>query len=181
MPQYVYRAKDRALKVIEGTIEAESETAAVNRLGSLGVFPLTITEVARLKPSRFSFRQRISTRALAQTTRQLADLLGGGLPLLGALSLLANQTDHSTLRRVIEALSTSVREGHSLSDAFACHPEIFPPLYISLVKAGEVGGALEHSLARLAELGENEAELKSRLLSASACPLPLVPVFTPSS
>ena len=177
MPQYVYRAKDVALKIVEGTIEADSETAAITRLGSQGVFPLSITEVSRVGASRQTGgavsprRQRVSARALAQMTRQLADLLGGGLPLMSALTLLAKQTDQPALRRVVEALTTAVREGHALSDALLEHPAVFPPLYVSMVRAGEVGGALEQSLARLADLGENEAELRSRLLSASAYPL----------
>ena len=171
MPQYVYRAKDRTLKTLEGTIEAETETTAINRLGSLGVFPITLTERARVRAPGVVARRGVSARALAQTTRQLADLLGGGLPLLSALSLLARQTEHRSLRGVVEALAEAVREGRALSEALADHPAIFPPLYLGMVRAGEVGGVLEQSLAHLAELGEQEAELKSRLLSASAYPL----------
>ena len=172
MPRFTYRAKDHALQVVEGTIEAESEAAAISRLGHDGIFPIAIVEAGAAPTThRQRFRRRLSQQALAHTTHQLADLLGGGLPLLNALSLLANQTEHPGLRSVIERVGDAVRDGQSLSDALAAHPDIFPPLYRSLVRAGETGGGLEQSLSRLAELGEREAELRSRVLSASAYPL----------
>jgi len=172
MPRFTYRAKDSSLRVVEGTIEADNETAAISRLGSQGVFPISILEAhAAASARRPLLSHRVSLRTLAYTTRQLADLLGGGLPLLSALTLLARQTEHPALRRVIEALAGSVRDGRSFSEALAEHPGIFPPLYVSMVRAGEVGGGLEQALSRLAELGENEAELRSRVTSASAYPL----------
>jgi type II secretion system protein F len=174
MPTYTYRAKDSALKAIEGSIDADSETAAISLLGSRGVYPITLIETRRgtVTPAARAWRgRRVSARTLAYMTRQLADLLGGGLPLLGALNLLARQTEHAGLQRVIEALAASVRDGRSLSDALGEHPRVFPSLYISLVRAGEVSGSLEQSLSRLAELGEHEAELRSKILSACAYPV----------
>jgi type II secretory pathway component PulF len=93
------------------------------------------------------------------------------LQLLSALTLLAKQTEQPALRRVIDSLASAVRDGRSLSEALADHPHVFPPLYRSMVKAGETGGGLEQALSRLADLGEHEAELRSRVRSASAYPL----------
>lgn len=172
MPQFTYRAKDRALRVVEGTIEADSETAAIARLGSEGVFPISLAEVgAAASSASDALPRRVAPRTLAYTTHQLADLLSGGLPLLGALTLLAKQTEHPLLRRVIESLASAVRDGRSLSDSLAAYPQVFPPLYVSMVSAGEAGGGLEQSLRRLAELGESEAELKGRVINAAAYPL----------
>lgn len=172
MPRFTYRAKDHALQVIEGTIEAESESAAINRLGSEGMFPITIIEVGTIAASPLGrFAPRISQRTLAYTTHQLADLLGGGLPLLSALMLLGKQTEQPTFRRVIESLADAVRDGQSLSEAMSAHPRMFPALYRSMIRAGEAGGGLEHALTRLAEMGEHEAELKSRLVNAAAYPV----------
>lgn len=172
MPRYAYRARDESRQPLEGTIEAESEAAAISRLGTEGLFPISVVEVGvgAASPRRMVSR-RLSARALAYTTRQLGDLLGGGLPLLNALTLLTKQTEQPQLARIIESLAGAVRDGRSLSEALADHPRVFPPLYRSLVRAGETGGGLEQALNRLAELGEHEAELKSRLLSASAYPL----------
>ena len=173
MPRFTYRAKDRSLNVVEGTIDADNEAAAISQLGTAGVFPISIAEVGgaasfAAAPARL---RRLSPRVLAYTTRQLADLLGGGLPLLSALTLLAKQTEQPALRRVVDSLANAVRDGRALSDAMTAHPEVFPPLYRSMVKAGEVTGSLEQSLSRLADLGEHEAELRSRVVSASAYPL----------
>ena len=172
MPRFAYRAKDHALQPLEGTIEAENEAAALSRLGSAGVFPITIRElgVPASSPLWMAAR-RILPHTLAYTTHQLADLLGGGLPLLSALTLLVKQTEQPQLARVIEALADAVRDGRSLSDALGDHPQVFPPLYRSMVKAGEIGGGLEQALSRLAELGEHEAELRGRIISASAYPV----------
>ena len=172
MPRFAYRAKDHALHVLEGTIEADTEAAALSRLGREGVFPVSIAELGAPSASPLrAWPRRVAPRTLAYTTHQLADLLGGGLPLLSALTLLAKQTEHAGLRRVIESLAAAVRDGRSLSESLADHPQVFPPLYRSLVKAGEVGGGLEPALNRLAELGEHDAELRSRIASASAYPL----------
>ncbi len=171
MARFSYRAKDSALRVVEGTIEADTESAALNRLGTRGVYPISIAEAGGTAAhGSLGWSGRVSQRTLAYATHQLADLLGGGLPVLGALTLLSKQTEHPRLARVIDNLASAVRDGRALSEALAEHPEVFPPLYISMVKAGEVGGGLEQALARLAELGESEAELKSRVLNAAAYP-----------
>ena len=174
MPQFVYRAKDASLNIVEGAIEADTEEAAISRLGSQGVFPISIVEsesAPNTSPVVLAGSSRVSTQTLAYTTRQLADLLGGGLPLLSALNLLSKQTESRVLQRIVESLANSVRDGRSLSEALSAYPSVFPPLYISMVKAGEVGGVLEQVLVRLAELGEHEAELKSRVVSAAAYPI----------
>ncbi len=179
MPRFAYRGKDNTLHVVEGTIEADSEAAALGQLDAQGVSPISLTEVGtspgRARPLS---ARRLSARTLAYTTHELADLLSGGLPLLSALTLLANQTEQADLRRVIDALADAVRDGRSLSDVMNDFPQVFPPLYRSMVQAGEVGGGLEQALRRLAELGEHEAELRSRLLSASAYPLFVLAVAT---
>lgn len=172
MSRFTYRAKDHSLRVVEGTIEAETEAAAINRLGDQGLCPFSIAEAGTRTASRWiGPPRRIAQGTLAYATHQLADLLGGGLPLLSALTLLSSQTEHPTLARVIDAVSTSVRDGRAFSDALSDFPTAFPPLYVSMVRAGEVGGGLEQALTRLAELGEQEEEMRSRIKSAAAYPL----------
>ena len=171
MPRFTYRAKDSTLHLIEGAIDADSEAAAISRLGSQGVFPISITEAGVPSASTPAIlTRRISPNHVTYTTRQLADLLGGGLPLLNALTLVAKQTEHPALRRIFDLVASGVREGQSLSEALATHPQVFPSLYVSMVRAGEATGGLEQALTRLADLGESEAELRSRVLSAMAYP-----------
>ncbi len=172
MPQFAYRAKDSRLKIIEGVIEADSESVAISRLGGQGIFPISIAEAGAPVAGAIVWRdRRVSKHTLAFTTRQLADLLSGGLPLLSALTLLSKQTEHAGLRRMVEQMVAAVRDGRPLSDAMAEHPRVFPPLYVSMVRAGEVGGQLEQSLDRLATLWEQDAELIGRIKSAAAYPV----------
>ena len=118
MPQFAYRAKDSGLNVVEGTIEADTEAAAISRLGRQGVFPISIVESGSARPSAaLILPSRISKHTLAYVTRQLADLLGGGLPLLSALNLLAKQTAQRPLQRVIDRIAGGVRDGRPLSAA----------------------------------------------------------------
>ena len=154
MPQYAYTARDSALKLVEGTVEAESETAAINRLSTRGVYPLSLvlSDEAPTDAAPVPIRRRVPSRTLAYLSRQLADLLGGGLPLFNALKLLAQQTEHRHLQQVVYELSDSVRDGQAFSDAVARQPTVFSPLYISMMKAGETGGGLDAVLNRLADL-----------------------------
>ena len=172
MPRFAYRAKDQALRMVEGMVEADSEASAINRLGREGIFPISVAEVsATTSAPPPMMARRVAPRTLAYVTHQLADLLGGGLPLFSALTLLAKQIEQPGLARVMESVAQAVRDGRPLSDALADHPTVFPPLYRSMVKAGESGGGLERTLVRLAELGEQEADMKSRIISASFYPL----------
>ncbi len=174
MPYFIYKARDSTQKLVEGTVEADSETAAITRLGAAGVFPLTIRSAdapAHASPlPSFGGARRIPNRALAHLSRQLADLLGGGLPLFNALALLSEQTEHRTLRAVIDRTADAVREGQAFSDALARHPEVFSPLYINMIRAGEAGGALDAVLGRLADLLEADSEFRGRITSALVYP-----------
>ena len=178
MPTYAYRAKDTTLKLIEGTIEAESQIAAITRLSGAGIFPVAIQEAtatprAAVNASagpRPSSHRRVNSTTLGYMSRQLADLLGGGLPLFNALTLLAQQTEHRLLREVVAEVGGLVREGRTFSEALSSHPEVFSPLYISMVRAGEATGSLDAVLVRLADLLESESELRSRVTSALVYP-----------
>jgi type IV pilus assembly protein PilC len=171
MPRYFYKAKDKSLKFIQGTIEAENENTAISRLNAFGIYPISLSEssLARaVEPS--SVLRKVPARSLALMSRQLADLLSGGLPLIKALSVLSSQTENRNLKATILNLEIALRDGASFADALTKHPDIFPPIYVSLVRVGEAGGGLELVLNRLAELTEAEAELKSRAFLALVYP-----------
>jgi type II secretion system protein F len=180
MPQFIYRARDSSLNLVEGTVDADNETAAILALSNQGVFPLMLTRSdapsrpvdAPSSPSASTppARRRVPAGPLAYLSRQLADLLSGGLPLFNALTLLVDQTEHKLLRTVVLDLGDAVRDGQPFSDALARHPNIFSPLYLSMVRAGEAGGGLDAVLNRLADLLESESELRSRITSALIYP-----------
>src|SRR5260370_30681281 len=85
---------------------------------------------------------------LAVLTRQLEELLGAGVQLVEALGTLAEQSTRPTVKRMLSQVREAVREGSSLADALAAHPNVFSDLYVGMVRAGETAGALKARLAR---------------------------------
>ncbi len=175
MPSYTYRAKSRDGQLTHGKLVAESERAVVGRLQTMGFFPISVVEAevesAGASRVRGMGSSRVRTRDVALFTRQLADLLNAGLPLMRALKTLVKQTEHAAVLKAVQQLSDAVKSGSSFADAVAAHPRLFPPLYVGMVRAGESGGMLEVTLARLAEFQEREAELRGKIRSAMAYPL----------
>ena len=115
-------------------------------------------------------RRVISSQALAEVSRQLAELLGGGVPLEQSLALVSANTEHRPMREVLHAAEDAVRSGQQFSDALAGHPRMFSPVYLGMVRAGEMSGRLETVLVRLAEMLERESELAHRVTAALAYP-----------
>jgi len=104
-------------------------------------------------------------------TRQLATLLGAGIPLVGSLDALMEQTTNAPLKKIIAQIKESVNEGNSLTHSLSLHPKLFSNIYINMVRAGEASGSLDVVLERLAEFGEHQQALKSRLKAALVYPI----------
>jgi type IV pilus assembly protein PilC len=117
-----------------------------------------------------AIRRHVRPEALALATRQLAVMTGAGLPIVRGLQLLAEQAERGRLREAFRDVARRVEAGSTLADATAAHGEIFPPLYCSLVRAGELGGVLEAVLHRLAAHLEQAARLRRTVLGALAYP-----------
>ncbi len=118
-----------------------------------------------------SFRLRRSGRPqLVLTTRQLATLVKAGMPLLRALHTVSDQLDPGPLRDVFASIASDVEAGVKFSEALSSHPRWFPPFYVNMVRAGEVGGLLDEILKRLAELLEKQARIRQRVKSALMYP-----------
>jgi type IV pilus assembly protein PilC len=104
-------------------------------------------------------------------TRQLATLIDAGLPLLKSLSVLAKQERHPTLQLAITQMADAVQGGSTFSESMGQHPKTFNKLYVSMVKAGELGGVLELVLTRLAEFQEKAQKIKNKVQSAMTYPI----------
>lgn len=118
--------------------------------------------------------QRISVQEVAVATRQLATLLGAGIPLVSALNALIDQIENKALKRVYSAVKQRVNEGASLGDALADHPKAFTGLYVNMIRAGESSGALDVVLYRLADFTEGQAQLRSKILGSLMYPVIMV-------
>jgi type IV pilus assembly protein PilC len=120
----------------------------------------------------------VKSATLAVFTRQLATLIEAGMPLLRGLRTLHEQEENYTLKRIVAGLAASIESGGSLSEAIAAHPRVFGPLYVNMVKAGEMGGALEVTLRRLAEFMEKARKIKGKVKAAMFYPIAVLIVAT---
>ena len=115
--------------------------------------------------------QRVKSEEISVMTRQLATLLGAGIPLVQCLDSLVAQTRNAVLKKVIAQIKGSVNEGNTLTNALAEHPKLFSSIFINMVRAGEASGALDIVLERLADFGEKQEVLKGRLRAALVYPV----------
>jgi type IV pilus assembly protein PilC len=173
---FAYTARDGGGKLIKGKLDAASEAAAVGKLRLLGVAPITVAESTggtglNRDINLAIFEKKITLKDLAVMSRQMATMLGAGLSLIRALSILAEQTENELLAKTLATVRSDVETGGALSDSFAKHPLIFPRLMIHLVRAGEAGGFLDGALESIA--GNFEADVKLRATIKSALTYPI--------
>ncbi|MCL2725217.1 MAG: type II secretion system F family protein [Polyangiaceae bacterium] len=117
------------------------------------------------------FFRRVSVGDVAMMTRQLATLVGAGIPLVEAVSALTEQVEKEELKKVLAIVRDNLNEGTSLAKALEPHGHIFPPLYVNMVAAGEASGTLEQVLERLADFMESQSRLRGKVTGALAYPI----------
>jgi type IV pilus assembly protein PilC len=188
MSNYSYVAVDPQGVESRGTLEVSDQSEAVRRIKEMGLFPTKVLAagkprfqalVRRPRPGAAAGRWRLSipgwggkirAGTLAVFTRQLATLVEAGMPLLRGLKTLQQQAENRALRRTIEELSFEIENGASFTEALSLQPRVFNRLYVNMVKAGEIGGALEVTLRRLAEFMEKAQRIKGKVKSAMYYP-----------
>ncbi len=177
MAFFQYRAADQAGKVIEGVMEADAEQSVVLRLHEMGCVPLRIAlpsaraiGAPRQQLALFS-KRKVNPQQLLQFTRELGALLAAGLPLDRSLSILGGMVEDSELSKILRTLVEAVRAGKSLAVAMGEHPEVFPKIYVNMIRAGEAGGILESVLRYLTEYLESTLALKEEIKSALIYPI----------
>ncbi len=166
MPVFAYRARTTAGRAEHGVVDAESVRGAWQQLRARGVFPIELTSASAAAGEA----GRVDARELAAATRQLASLVGAGVPVAEALESLAEESSGPALRRALTVARARLREGASLADALGASPRVFPPVYRELVRAGEASGALAPVLGRLATDTEASAARRARVRAALAYP-----------
>ncbi len=160
MATFSYIARDTSGRKIEGKVAAATAQAVLAELQTRQLAPVQVKEV-REQPR---VQRRISARTLATAYRQLGDLLHAGVPLLRALRLLGRRRSNPRLAKVMSDIADAVAEGSRFADAMAAHPEIFPPVQVAMVRAGERGGFLEAVLLRMGTFLEQQAELRGKVI-----------------
>src|SRR3990172_1104469 len=186
MAVFVYKGFDAAGRNTSGIVDADSARLARVKLRKSGVFPTDLSEERRpfagaaregvegILRRQFELRQvfaRVTETDKAIVTRQLATLIGAGIPVVESLTALIEQVENPRIQVAIGQVRQRVNEGSSLADAMAQHPKVFSPLYVNMIRAGEAGGALDVVLDRLADYLESQVRLRNRVSAAMVYPM----------
>ncbi|MEK7474523.1 MAG: type II secretion system F family protein [Candidatus Coatesbacteria bacterium] len=168
MPQFKYKARNPEGRVIEGTIEAETEDQGRAVLRGR---KLTIMEIAQAKGRGFLNRgPKVSSNAVVLFSRQLATMVSSGLPLPQAIGIIAEQSDSKAFKGILLQVRDDVTSGSSFPEALAKHPSAFNSLYVNMVKAGDIGGNLDTILERLSGFLEKAEVLRNKTKAAMIYP-----------
>lgn len=170
MPLFSYNALGKSGEEVSGQITSNDQQSALQKLIENGFLVTDITEVVEKQKQKLFSKKKVKVGDLSLFSRQLASMLGAGIPVTQAIATLSKQTENQTLRGALVQITASVEGGISLTKAFSEFPKIFPPLYISMISAGEVGGILEESLMRLSIQLQKEKQLNDNIKSATSYP-----------
>lgn len=174
MAQFNYTAMNEAGQKVAGALEAESSAAVVRALEEKRLFPVNVwgKDGAGTKEGRA--KRKVKSRDLGTMYGQLADLIGSGVPLLRALDSLIKSTAAAALKELLKEIRAAVAEGKTLTETLRQYPEVFPPLHIAMIQAGERAAFLEEVLRSLAGFLERFEELRSKVIGAMIYPMVLV-------
>ena len=168
MGAYQYQALKKSGQLSKGVIEADSERQARQMLREQGLIP---TQILTLKNASLTKRKdKLSSQDLSLFTRQLATLLGAGIPVEESLRGVSEQTEKDSIRRMIIGVRSKVMEGYSLAQAMGEYPYVFPHIYCTTVSSGEQTGRLDIVLEKLANYTENQQEIKQKIQQALIYP-----------
>lgn len=176
MPGYKFEALDPAGRLHKGVLEADNERQARQALReqnrvALRVEALLESAAGPAQKKTGGWRRGLSSAQLALLTRQLANLIGAGLTIEETLNALIEQAENERSRQILAAIRGQVLAGQPLSKALAAHPQVFPAVYLALVKAGEDSGQLNQVLQRLADYIEERHALRQKILLAFIYPV----------
>lgn len=171
-------------KATKGVQDADSPKQLRAILRHKGVMLTAATEEAQAKAKKkrdidvFAIFRRVNATDIAVMTRQLATLVGAGIPLVDAITALTEQVEKEDLKRVLTNVRERLNEGASFAQALEQHPKAFPPIFVNMVAAGEASGTLEQVLDRLADFLEGQAQLRGKVTAALAYPVLMLVIGT---
>jgi general secretion pathway protein F len=177
MAAYVYKASTLDGKIVEGTLEAADNGAASLKLHDMGLLPIRVgvaggrNALNREIEWPWKRKRRVRRKDLLVFTQELHTLVASGFPLDRSLSVLGQLAESPALAEVIQGTLKEVKGGKSFSEGLGKYPEVFPKVYANMVKAGEVGGALQEVLHRLAMFLETSENLRSYIVGALIYPV----------
>ncbi len=176
MTVFNYKAKPSAGLVMRGDIDADEQKVAVEKLRSQKLVVLEIVEkrdgpLDKIKALLAARKKgHVTSKDLVLFSRQLSTLVGAGVPIVQSLGILETQAENPAFKEVLAGVKGDIEAGLSISDALRKHPDAFPDLYTSMIKAGELGGILDTILERLTVYMESSEQLKAKVKSAMMYP-----------
>ncbi len=171
---FAYKVRDREGRVLEGSLEGDSQDLVATKLRQMGYVPIAVdrSDTSALKKEiKLPGSGRVKLKDIAVFSRQFATMINSGLSMLRALYILAEQTENQKLAEIVNEVRADVEKGASLSQALGRHPKAFNRLYVAMVRAGETGGVLDSVLIQLATIIEKQVELKHKIKSAMTYPV----------
>lgn len=166
-----YKAINKDGKTVRGYIDAKDKVEAVSYLRAKGFLPISMSDKGPGGITKYiPFLGKTGLSDVAFFTRQLSSMLSAGLTILQALSILKDQVQNENMKEAIASITTDIEEGNTFSQAISRHPDIFPPVYVSSIRASESGGLLDKVLLRLADNLEKEERLRATVKSALLYP-----------
>lgn len=175
MAKFGYKARSMTGSMVEGAMEAPDQRAAMDKLKNQKLIVLDIKEIkenvieeffAKLNP----FKPTVTAKELVLFSRQFSTLVTAGVPIVQGLTILIDQAETPYFKSVITKIREDIEQGISITDSMKKHPKAFTELYVSMVKAGEVGGILDTILERLSSYLEAAEELKGKVMGAMVYP-----------
>lgn len=172
MATFAYKVRDRSGKIFTGNMEGENRSSVVSRLREMDYFITSVSEKRGniLFSKQIILFQGIKLRDLTIFYRQFATMVNAGLTLVNSLDILIEQVENKALSNNIKVVKSDVEAGSTLADAMAKFPQVFAELYISMVRAGEIGGVLDDILLKIADLMEKDYALRQKIKSAMSYP-----------
>lgn len=179
MTKFSYVATNTSRQSVTGTTEQADRAGVIEALKKQSLRPISIKEIAPVAATGLSFGRffnstKIKTDHLVMFTRQLSAMTGAGVPLIRALTSLADHSESPTLKPILRSVIKDVEAGATLGDALAKHPTAFNDVYVNMVRAGEAAGILDDILKRLALQQEKSATIRKKIKSAMAYPTVLI-------
>jgi type IV pilus assembly protein PilC len=177
MARFTYTAKDKDGKAVSGVIEASTITAAQTTLRQRELEIVHLSEEKTNSLAKLSLGgKKVKLRDMVIFTRQLATMINAGVPLVRSLATLQKQTESEAFRKTISAVTKDVEGGMAFADALQKHPNVFSPIYVNMVRAGEAGGILDEILKKLAIQQEKDARIRGKFKSAMTYPIILLTI-----
>ncbi len=180
MSNFQYTARDKSGNLLTGAMDADSKQDLLQKLRGKGLVPTSVSEAgsggAKTAAARGNMTLRgkgkkVKSEEMILFTRSLSTMVNAGLPLLQGIDIMIEQTEGQNFKKVLTQIGQDIEAGLTFSDALKKHPRVFPELYASMVRAGEVSGNLDGILVQLAEYMEAMEKLKREIKSAMTYPI----------